>query len=289
MPTQTIHGFDSIHIIETLKPNDRPTGQILFDELRPIALTSRPQVACYLSRVQTREEFLELLRSIARDAQLNDHSPILQIEAHGSPDGVWVASGEFLRWIEFKPELTAINKASRLNLVVMLAACEGANLVQLLQPVDRAPFLAMIGPKRIIKAGELERATLEFYQTLFCSGDAAVAWRAMNKAITTKETTFAIFTAEFSLRYIVYHYLQTFCTEEDLTTRQNEIELKAAQSGISQSEIERRREQLRRFQRDHRNHFAKIKTHFLFCDLYPENNTRFGVTYDDCLIDPSAE
>ena len=62
--------FDTVHIIETLRPGDYHTGRRLFEDLEPITDTTTPQVTIHFSSVQCRAEFLALLRSIAEDARL---------------------------------------------------------------------------------------------------------------------------------------------------------------------------------------------------------------------------
>ena len=200
--------FDIVHIIETLRPGDCRTGQQLFEDLDPIISRATRQVTPRFSPVRSRAEFLELLGSIAEDARLHSHSPILHIEAHGSSSGIQTSSGECLTWTEFKAELTTINEISGLNLLVILAACDGANMVSIIQPVDRAPVRALIGPKRSVSAGEIERASLAFYRTLFDAGDVRTAWRAMNDAVAPDRLTFAVFTAEHMFRYVMHHYLK---------------------------------------------------------------------------------
>jgi hypothetical protein len=280
--------FDTVHIIETLSPGDYHTGRRLFEDLEPLAIAARPLVKARFWSVQTREEFLEQLRSIANDSRTQGHLPVLHIEAHGSPQGIQVSSGEWLTWLEFKGELTVINEISRLNLLVILAACDGAHLVNIIQPMDRAPVRALIGPNRTVSAGEIERASLAFYRTLFGVKDGVAAWRAMNDAVAPAPSTFSLFTADYVLRHVMYHYLKTQCTDEALASRQRTKELELERAGMPQEAIVRGRERFRQYQRDHRSRFAEIKNHFLFCDLYPENDARFSVTFEDCLKDPSG-
>jgi hypothetical protein len=211
---------------------------------------------------------------------------VLQFEMHGSADGVSIASGEFVSWTDLKEPLTLINQTSRLNLLVVLAACEGANLMRLLQPTDRAPVLAVIGPRHTISAGALEKATLAFYRTLFAAGDAAAAWRAMNTAVSPSGMTFAVSTAEFMLRYVMHHYLRTEGTEAALDRRQDRLEAHLRAGGMPEQAILLGREPARELMRDHRKHFLDIKRHFLFCHLFPENEARFGVSFEDCLKEP---
>lgn len=279
--------FDTVHIIESLRPGDCPTGRRLFEVLETLA--AKPAVTARFWSVQSRAEFLEKLRSIARDSRADGHFPLLHIEAHGSSQGIQVRSGECLSWSEFKGELTTINEISRLNLLVILVACEGAHLLSIIQPTDRAPVLALIGPNRIVTEDEIERASLAFYRTLFGANDGAAAWRAMNDAVSPGRLTFPVFTAEYVLRYVMNSYLQIQCTEEALNSRQRMIELQLERDGMPKWDIVRGGERFRQYQRDHRSRFAEIKNHFLFCDLYPENDTRFAVSFEDCLKNPSVD
>ena len=272
--------FDSVHIIESL--GEYHTGRRLFEDLEPIIGTATPQVTPHFNAVRSRAEFRELLRSIAEDARLYSHSPILHIEAHGSSAGIEVSSGECLPWTEFKAELTTINKISRLNLLVILAACDGANMVSIIQPVDRVPVRALIGPNRIVYPDEIERASLAFYRTLFDAGEVRAAWRAMNDAVAPDQLTFAAFTAEYMLRYVMHYYLKTLCSEDALAKREDDATASGLRDGTIEN-VEHFRQWFRSYVRDHQRHFERMKQHFFFCDLYPENVTRFDVAFEDCL------
>src|SRR5262252_2431186 len=90
--------FNVVHIIESLRPDDHHTGRRLYEDLGPLADVSTPPVTARFHAVQSRAEFLELLRFIANDARLLSHWPILHIEVHGDFTGIVVASGEYLPW-----------------------------------------------------------------------------------------------------------------------------------------------------------------------------------------------
>lgn len=272
--------FDIVHVIETL--GQYHTGHRLFEDLEPICSAATPQVIARFNAVRSRAEFRALLRSIAEDAHLHSHKPILHIEAHGSSAGIQVSSGECLTWTDFKAELTTINEVSRLNLLVILAACDGANMVSIIQPVDRAPVRALIGPKRIVYPDEIARASLAFYRTLFDAGEVGAAWRAMNDAVAPGQLTFAAFTAEFTFRYVMHHYLKTLCSEDALAKREDDATASALRDGTIEN-VEHFRQWFRSYLRDHQGHFERTKQHFFFCDLYPENVTRFDIAFEDCL------
>src|SRR3972149_5844214 len=109
--------FNTVHVIESLKPGDSHTGRQLFEDLEPLAVANTPAVAAHFWPVRTREELLGLLRSIAEHSRTQGRWPVLHIETHGSPEGIHVSSGECLTWLDLKPELTAITEISQLNLL----------------------------------------------------------------------------------------------------------------------------------------------------------------------------
>jgi hypothetical protein len=163
--------------------------------------------------------------------------------------------------------------------------------VQVVQPSGRAAVLALIGPKRIMYPDELEKASIVFYRTLFEKMDAPTAWRAMNATIDSdpSKTTFAVFTAQFSFRYIMHDFLKVRETEAELAAAEARIEAMAAAQGIPGSLIEQRRPALRDHLRNFEQNYEATKRKYFFIDQYPENAARFPVTLEDCRRRPSAE
>jgi hypothetical protein len=140
---------------------------------------------------------------------------------------------------------------------------------------------AVIGPNREVGEDEIMQATLALYRTLFADGDGVTAWRAMN-AVGPAPRTFDVFTAKFSFRYVMHRYLKTMCTDQVLSEREDQAVRKAEENGFSGAQLEHFRAWFRLCARDHRSHFEKIKRHFFFCDVYPENENRFRVSFEDC-------
>jgi hypothetical protein len=273
--------LDTIHIIESIAEDQLHTGRKLRDDIEPLALGIRSHfISVKLHQVKTAQEFFECLRTIL-DHCREGHLPLLHIETHGNDDGIELASGEFLTWGDLKDPLTAINVASNLNLLVILAACEGANLLHVINPNDRAAVRFIIGPKRKAKAVEMERATVAFYKTLFGRGDGIAAWKAMNAEIGTGET-FSIFAADVMFIYVFRQYLKTLCTPEELKNRENRRVLDAVVKGVQDLKQFRKffGEYIREYERD----FARLKERFFLCDLYPENMERFDLSFQDCVV-----
>ena len=151
------------------------------------------------------------------------------------------------------------------------------------------PVCPSIGPNRDVSEGELLAGVTTFYKTLFESNDAVIAWRAMNKAVSSEKRTFSIFTAEFTLRYVMHHYLKLLCSEEALLSRENKAVSKAARDGMAEHQLAQFRKWFRIHIRDHRARFEETRSHFFFYDLYPENATRFDLTFEECVAEPSMD
>ena len=116
--------------------------------------------------VPTKQAFLAALSRIQTEAVLGTY-PLLHIECHGSSDqtGIVLADASFLGWKELKPYLTAINVATRCNLLIVMACCSGGYLAQTLLPTERAPCWALIGPTTTVYPDELQSNLHAFYTT----------------------------------------------------------------------------------------------------------------------------
>jgi hypothetical protein len=161
----------AVHIIESLRPGDLETGRRLCDIVKPLADSSKPQLQVHFWRESTRAGLLERLEHIAADVRQSGRAPVVQIETHGGLTGLQVSSHEVIPWSDLKGLFTAVNTTCRLNLLVLLGACDGAGLVEIIQAVDRAPAWAVIGPRRGVTAREIDDAHRAFYRTLFSTKD----------------------------------------------------------------------------------------------------------------------
>jgi hypothetical protein len=78
-----------------------------------------------------------------------------------------------------------------LNLVVFVAACNGADIASIVQAHERAPFRLLIGPTRELTFDEVGKGTQAFYATLFTSKSGKSAIAAMNAAVgASRKQTF---------------------------------------------------------------------------------------------------
>lgn len=85
--------FNAIHVIESLRPGDRKTGEDLYDSI--IFPRTRGLEGCYTKyrKVEDEGQLRSALREIATVCREANHLPLIHIEAHGSDDGIELTDG----------------------------------------------------------------------------------------------------------------------------------------------------------------------------------------------------
>ncbi|HKC67608.1 MAG TPA: hypothetical protein VKG26_05220 [Bacteroidia bacterium] len=184
-----------LEIIESLTEDDEKTGQKLYDAVVKYKTFEEPNLQASLYCIKTKEEFLEILKKIHQRVISDCFFPILHIEMHGFKNGLQLSSGENVLWDEIMPILRKINVYVQNSLVIMLAACEGANILFRPNTSDRAPFRAIISTLKKVSQDDILKAFEAFYNTYFFSLDPWLAVDEMNIAIQ-KPHTFGVLKSE---------------------------------------------------------------------------------------------
>ena len=280
--------FGKIYIVAWLAKSDAKTDWELFDELQPKGLMSSPRVDVSFARVQNKAEFIANIRSIGEDFRTTGQLPLLHVEAHGFQDGIGSTSGDEILWPELMAELIPLNQLTHLRLWVVLAACEGVWGIKMAQPVTRAAFLALLGPNRLISAGDLATALRAFYRGIFSDRNGNGALRAMNDVVDEARPTFGLVNAEMLFTVVYRAFLKERCTEEELSQRvEGVVAAEAARFkerhgvGMWAHEVEQVRANAREHVQAHDQHFDHYRRQFFFIDLFPENAQRFPITIED--------
>lgn len=274
--------YDSIHILESLRDGDLKTGSDLADHLE----YGPHKVKVRFRRPSTKSEFLECLADVATEARTGNHSPLIHIEAHGATPGLELSSGEFMLWSEMSDVLTGINVVSRLNLFVLMAACQGSHLTQIVQPIARAPVWGLVGPMRDITAGEIQTDFRAFYDEFFMSRNGRRALERLNNAPVGPTWRYAYFTARFLFRIVFQEYLKACATPTALKEREDLLVRQIVGERPAPAEL---RESLRAALANHDVHFQRMRREFFMIDLFPENDKRFPLTLAHCQRDPADD
>lgn len=276
--------FGKIHIVEWLKlanpktgeDADRPTGHETYLELKSLLDRVEPPVEVAFHVVSSRAGFLARLQGIEEDFRVSRRVPLLQIETHGDEDGIGMSEVDGLTWPELMKALTPLNEATGVRLPVVLAACHGIWAIKMSQPMERSPFLFVIGPNRIVRPGEVVRGMRAFYQGIFRHKDGTRAMQMLDNIVDPDRATFGIFTVEKLFRDVWDTYFAMTSTEAQVAARV-ERAVAQAQHSHSPAELAHFRANMRDHILDYKARFEESRRHFFFVDRYPANDARFNL------------
>ncbi len=243
-------GIGAIHIIESLRPEDRETGRSLDQSLKGQLATLNSSISVHFWREPTKQALFERLALIAEHVRSTGRSPVVHFEMHGDHEGLQLTSGELIDWQDLKPALTRINVTSRLNLLVVVQACYGQWILQVVQPTERAPIWGLIGPSRELFPYEVDAGNLAFYSALLKTRDGGAAWEAMNASIPAGDAPFTCLVVEEMFCAVFSEYLKEHFSDRPL--------------------------------QDHRAFFDDLKSHFFLVDLCEDHSERFPMSFEEC-------
>ncbi|NQY26164.1 MAG: hypothetical protein HRT92_03190 [Piscirickettsiaceae bacterium] len=263
LPNSALISVNRLLIIEWLLPTDRRTGE----ELLQWAEHQRPNWARLIQCNNKAEVFAALAEVQAETAiRAGSYVPIVHFETHGSEDGlqgVGPDGTEFLRWEELNTPLQALNAATKCNLVIFFAACEGYAGVKTFNQGPCAPAVAIVGPSAQVNPGELLRITKEFYRRLI---DDSPDMTDMVESATRESD-------ECLIEYEPFSYLAFESCVQMLREKLNsDLPLIGV---LSSSSSEGRRLAAA--------HVQQIWDTMFLIDKHPENEARFGVNWADVV------
>ena len=268
------HEFDSIYIIESLPDGALKTGSSLYDDvLGPAAFDQNLHVRLLIARSKT--EFISHLRTIKDEVVQNNYSPILHFDAHGSPDGLELADGSSIAWHEVFDLFQSINVASRFNLLVVLAACSGIYLQNVVLPHRAAPLWGLIGPTKIVSAGEIHIRFRRFYREYLETVDPTRAMEALNDAPLGTRWTYGFRSAANLFREAWRQYALGFL--DPVVARQRFKEFAGATPALIDADESTQERILRNTLTEHGFFLERFASRFFMYDTFPENVSRFPV------------
>lgn len=272
--------FNAVVVVESLRSGEYHTGTELYEQVLVPAATESLSVE--LKSTPNAVSFRTALAQIAEDANVLGRWPILQIEAHGRQGvGLVLADDSVVTWEDLFDSLAAINRATRFNLLVVVSACWGGDLVTILRPARPAPVWALVGPSIDLSGLHLLISFKTLYAELLRGSDGVAAVKAM-RAATDVGKHFTFVPAEIIFRAVFYRYIVEHCEGVPLQQRIDghfaailEVDPKAK---AREAEV---KEWLRARIDDHESHFDRLKAeHFMF-EAIPENRHRIKCRYSD--------
>lgn len=267
--------FNQILIIDSIPANEFNTAKRLYEDLDTYACAYEPSPKIDYLRVESGDGLIQCIGECRKRAIAQDIIPMLQIECHGDEDGLSFADESLLYWPELKTPLTELNVATRLNLMVAVAACSGATIAKVVYMSDRAPFWGMIGPTKPLKPMDLEKAYSALYLTLLSAKSPKKAIEAFDKAAEPemfwRTTSQGLFNKGWST------YKTRFCNEEAIESRVKRMRKFAKEKSIKPlPTLNDLKANLVAYEPVAFERFWKT---FFMLDLFPEHASRFPIEY----------
>lgn len=173
-----VGAINMVVVIESLRPGDWKTGRALRDDLEKVALPYGNNLPIHYKTARSADELEFLLKELYGYISLCGRAPMLHIECHGNADGIQLADGSVMRWNRLKPLLVDINRASRINVFLVMACCYGGYFAAECRYSETVPFAWILGPGKEIEADPLLALNGAFYTELFKSRDVTEALTA---------------------------------------------------------------------------------------------------------------
>ncbi len=259
--------YSYVHLIESLPEGHRTTRQLNY------ALRNRIQapVGLRYHDVPTRAELFALLEAISSSVSVDGEIPVLHLECHGRDDeeGLVLASKEFVSWNDLWAPLSRINTRCAMHVLLVLGACYGANIIETMDPQERAPVWGVLTDSKKFLAGAALDAFPVFYEALFSTQDLAQALVVLRAAGLQG---FDVFAAGQMFLAAYRRYLRQYCSGEALVSRAWGM---AEITGVPYLAA------LAAYKQYERPWFERDRDRFFMFDLYPENRARFQVAYED--------
>jgi hypothetical protein len=252
--------FNTIEIIDCLSEStkDLQTGRSLQDHLLDMVPDGVPRIRRH--RISSRADFWDCMNLILSES-IQGWKPILHFEAHASSAGIEISTiGSIqpptIAWPLLADALRVINVASRFNLCVVVAACEGLELLRPLSIKNAAPYMMLVAPDANVKAGILKSATQAFY-------DAILAGSTIEKAIVHYPPVFKLFLAQ---RFLANAYADTLKAHSFGRRRLKRVDglvNMVLHEGADPEQLAIIREEAKRFSRACPDRFKSVQQRFL--------------------------
>lgn len=269
--------FNKIIVIESSGGNDLHTGRRLFYDV----IRWKRGVHSEFLTVSRSSELLRILQDLADQMESQTIHPIIHMDFHGDEIGILLSSGEQMTWDDLQPVLQTINLRCRNSLLITLAACKGVYLTKIVNPTDHTPFWGLIAPSDDISQGRIDSDYKSFYETLLFSlrGDKALAQIA-DPTAANRAYSFIHCINLYKRAYTSYY--QQFCSRKN---RQSQTErlitrIRTTPWG-NQFPPKELRKRIKNERGDPKTNFEKFRKIFFMIYLYPENESRFPIRFED--------
>jgi hypothetical protein len=269
--------IDTVAIIESLSPDDKKTGKMLYDHIR-----AQDREATYLT-VETEVQFTNAIQEVERICRSLGKRAALHFEIHGENNGFSLSGGELVRWARVKQDIINLNFQLKNHLLVSMAVCSGSWLLDIMRATTTSPFNSLVSSPEEIYERDIERGFPVFYDALFTDDTLEEATRKLNT--TQRRSHFDLTTTEDMFAKVFQNYFSNWCNQKAMKVRAKNIRAQLAKMGIKDREQMHKLVELykRTLILDQEPTFEEYRAKFFMHDDYPENMAEFCPAYEDLI------
>lgn len=262
---------NQLFIFDGLSEGESQTGRRLHEDVTDFANSIGRYNYCTRYAVKSRIALVAHLKAIESECKAGVLLPALHFECHGDKTkGLWLAaSKEYIPWQELAALIAPVNAATRNNVAVVLATCEGFELCESVDIKSPCPFNFMIAPNEEIEAGAIQDSLLPFYKEVVSTGE-------LNKALAHLDSRFKRFIAgEWFYTRISSFYTHHYSAKDKQEIMNQMIDNEVAKAGYSNRQLIRSvRAKVKRFLSDPKEFYQAVErvffhgqTHVPYADM----------------------
>lgn len=258
--------LNSVIVIESLnKPNS--TKRLYRDDIATNCNINSITHNYY--SISNKVELINLLKALTKIPETL--YPLIHIASHGDEEGL-ILKKDKITWEELKESILKLNISTKNNLILNIAACEGAYGIKLYDE-ERSPFHFMIGPLSKIYENDLERHMSNFYSFFLHKRNLVKAAKLMKEKNGGEKIPFFFDSCIFmhqrvwkeiveglnngKARHEIIGHIKDFVPKEEVQKVKNKL--------INKDDLINL----------YKTHYLSMKDKYFLVDLYPELNSRF--------------
>ncbi len=154
--------------------------------------------------------------------------------------------------------------------------------MELIKPNNPAPFWGFIGSFEKIEEADLMIRYNEFYDTFLRKFDLNSATDKLHEANPSIPSSYRFINSELTFKNVIRHYFENKFTDEEVAKRFKDM---LHQEGVKISDRNEKQKFRTQFKikllKTRKKYFDKHKRTFFMTDVFPENEKRFQVTYEE--------
>jgi hypothetical protein len=219
--------FNHVIVIQSLKPEEKQTGEILYEDLLKRVSYKITFLKTSLQKPISKTAFFGVLETLKHNALQLNEIPFIHIDMHGSPEGLQLASGEIVSWASFTDAIREINRITKNNVLLSLATCYGAYILRTILASKAIPFFGFIGCWDQVYVPEVMANFQGYFEEMFLFSDIKAidldkAAKLLNEGLAGTYR-YAFYTSEMIFDRVFLEYETALENPETFNTRKHDL------------------------------------------------------------------